>query len=217
MPAGARYVLVGAHLREADASIDGVTPLPAGDLFISGIEVPERRNLAERELVARVATLRQDLIGREIFVAIRYGATARDAAAAAEKCASHLGRWRALLETWRGRVEVVMRVGGSGSVERPDRGSFASGADYLRALHAMRHAAPIDAAFMAEAEHRLGAIAAAIRRVSREDGSVEIAALLPRERIDAARAIAEALRAGRPDVPFLLSGPWPLEVFADEG
>ncbi len=216
MPAAARYVLVGAHLEQADASVDGVTPLPAGDLFISGVEVPDRRNLAEREIVARVAALRQELIGREIFVAIRYGATARDAAAAAAKCAPHLGRWRTLLEMWRGRVEVVMRVGGSGAGERPKRDAFDSGAEYLRALHAMRHAVPIDRAFVADAEARFRAIADAIRTISREDGSIEIATLVRRDRIDDARRIAEELKSARAGVPFLLSGPWPLEVFADE-
>jgi hypothetical protein len=216
MPAGARFILVGAHLKEDDASVGGVTLLPAGDLFISGVEVPERRNLAEREIVARVASLRQELIGREIFVAIRYGATARDATAAAEKCAPHLGRWRGLLEAWRGRVEVVMRVGGAGAGERPKREAFDSGAEYLRALHSMRHAVPIDQAFVADAEARFRRMADAIRTLSREDGSIEIAMLVRRDRIDDARRIAEELKTERAGVPFLLSGPWPLEVFADE-
>lgn len=216
MPAGARFVLVGAHLEEGDAAIEGITALPAGDLFISGVDVPERRNLAEREIVARVAALRQELIGREIFVAIRYGATARDAAAAAAKCTPHLGRWRALLEAWRGRVEIVMRVGGSGAGERPKREAFDSGAEYLRALHAMRHAVPIDRAFVADAEARFRAMADATRTIAREDGSIEIASLVRRDRIDDARRIAEELKAARAGVPFLLSGPWPLEVFADE-
>lgn len=216
MPAGARYVLVGAHLDRADVSVDGVTPLPAGDLFISGVEVAERRTLAEREIVARVASLRQELIGREIFVAIRYGATARDATAAADKCAPHLARWRGLLQKWRGRVELVMRVGGAGAGERPKRQAFDSGAEYLRALHSMRHAVPIDRAFVADAEARFRGIADAMRTISREDGSIEIATLVRRDRIDDARRIAEELKSARAGVPFLLSGPWPLEVFADE-
>ncbi len=216
MPAGDRYVLVGAHLTEADASVPGVVPLAAGDLFVSGIEVPQKRNLAEREIVARVAGLRQELIAKEIFVAIRYGATVRDAAGAFEKCAPHLARWRALLERWRGRVEVVMRIGGEGAGERPDRADYDSGSAYLRALHAMRHAVPIDTAFVSDAEARFGEIAEATKTIAREDGTIEIAALVARDRIEAARAVAEELKARRPGVPFLLSGPWPLEVFADE-
>ncbi|HEU5162902.1 MAG TPA: GvpL/GvpF family gas vesicle protein [Thermoanaerobaculia bacterium] len=215
MPEG-RYVLIGAHLEQRDASIPGVTPLAAGDLFLSGFEIGHARNLAERELVAEVARLRQELIEREIFVAIRYGATAQNAAAAFEKTAPHLARWRPLLERWRGRVELVMRIGGAGAGERPHRSSFASGAEYLRALHAMRHAVLIDRDFVAEAEARLAELADATRTVSREDGTVEIAALVLRERIDHARRMAEEIKARRPGVPFLLSGPWPLEVFADE-
>lgn len=216
MPPARRHVLIGAHLREADASVEGVTPLPAGGLFVSGVEIAAERNLAEREVVARVALLRQRLIAREIFVAIRYGATAQDAASAFAKCAPHLDRWRGLLERWRGRVELVMRIGGAGAGERPDRASFASGADYLRALHAMRHAVPIDAEFLAEAEARFGEIAEMTRTVSREDGTIEIAALVGRDRVEQARLMAEDLKSRRAGVPFLLSGPWPLEVFADE-
>jgi hypothetical protein len=217
MEDGARFLLVGAHLREEDAAVAGVSALPAGDLWLSAVAIAARRNLAERDLVARVAMLRQELIAKEIFVAIRYGATASDAGAAQSKCAEHLVRWRALLERWRGRVEIVMRVGGAGIGARPDRAGFESGADYLRALHAMRHAVPIDAAFIADAESALRELADAVKTTSREDGSVEIAALVARDRIAGASSAAERLKERRPGVPFLLSGPWPLEVFADEG
>jgi hypothetical protein len=216
MPRASRYVLIGAHLREEDASVPGITALPAGDLFVSGVELEARRNLAERAIVGQVAVLRQQLIAREIFVAIRYGATAEGPASAHSKCAPHIDRWRGLLERWRGRVELVMRIGGAGGGERPHRADFASGADYLRALHAMRNTAPIDAGFISEAEKLFGEIAEATRTVSREDGTIEIAALVARDRIEAARQMAEELKSRRSGVPFLLSGPWPLEVFADE-
>jgi hypothetical protein len=49
----------------------------------------------------------------------------------------------------------------------------------------------------------------------RDERSVELTALIPRARLDDIRGVGEELRRLSPDVPFLLSGPWPLEVFAD--
>jgi len=39
---------------------------------------------------------------------------------------------------------------------------------------------------------------------------------MARDGVDRVRAAGEQLKRDFPDVPFLLSGPWPLEVFADD-
>jgi hypothetical protein len=43
-----------------------------------------------------------------------------------------------------------------------------------------------------------------------------MAALIPRARIEEIFAAGEQLKRDFPRIPFLLSGPWPLEVFAHE-
>ena len=50
----------------------------------------------------------------------------------------------------------------------------------------------------------------------RDSASVELAMLVRRSDLDAVRAAGEALRRDFAKVPFLLSGPWPLEVFTDD-
>lgn len=211
-----RHVLLGAHLRAEDVAVEGVVPMQAGPLVLSTFPVSGDQNLASREVVGTAARLRQELAAQEIFVGIRYGATARDQQDALRKCEPHIERWTLLLERWRGYAELTLKAGGAALRRRPDRNEFASGAEYMRALHALRHSASVDPAFLADAETRLGAVAAKLIRRSREDGGTEIALLVRREHLERAREAAEQLRREHPSVAFLLSGPWPLEVFADE-
>ncbi|HVR44915.1 MAG TPA: GvpL/GvpF family gas vesicle protein [Thermoanaerobaculia bacterium] len=213
---GERHLLLGAHLREEDARLDGVARLAAGDLVLSALACGARRSPADREIIARAAAARAELAAREIFVAIRWGASATSPADAEEKCRAHLPRWRELLERWRGCAELTFKAGGAAARERPDRSSFTSGADYLRALQTLRNAGRVDPRLLDAAESRFATLAERTRRVRREDGGAEIAMLVRREKIDAAADLALALRADFPTIPFLLSGPWPLEVFADE-
>jgi hypothetical protein len=216
LPAPTRLVLLGAHLRAEDAAVEGVRVVPAGDLFLSTLEIPSSQSVAAHELVTRAASVRQELALRETFVAIRYGATATTPQEAAAKCAPHLGRWHRLLDELRGMAELTIRAGGSANRIRPDRSAFASGADYLRALRASKTASPVDPAFLEDARARFADVAGRIVAVERHDGGAELAMLVPRERIDEARRIALDLRDHWSHIPFLLSGPWPLEVFADE-
>ncbi|MGH9456287.1 MAG: GvpL/GvpF family gas vesicle protein [Thermoanaerobaculia bacterium] len=209
-------MLIGAHLRPDDALVEGADRMDAAGLTLSAIAIGERDNLAAREVVARAAAVRQELARREIFVAIRYGATARDAAEAERKVAPHLARWKALLERWRGHAELTLRIGGGPRTPRPDRTAFTFGAEYLRALRHSREVAPEVAAFAEKSAARLRELAADLRTIRREDGSIEIALLVPRDRIDDAKGVAQSLKEAPGSVPFLLSGPWPLEVFADE-
>ena len=206
-----RLVAIGAHLRR-----DDVEPLahaaPAGDLFVSAVEVPDDQNLADRELLLRVASIRAKLLEKATFIAIRYGFTFGGDATA--QLGTFLAYWRALLERHRDRVEMTLKVAASSSVPRPDRRDFTSGADYLRALHAAREAARIDDGFRAAVERLLVPLSVEHRWRRRDEKSLELAMLVERARVDELLRAGEELRATR--VPFLLSGPWPLEVFADD-
>lgn len=211
-----RLVLLGAHLRAEDADIEGVRIVPAGDLFLSALEIPSSQGVAAHEVVTRAAAVRQELALRETFIAIRYGATATTDQEAAAKCATHLSRWSQLLGELRGMAELTLRAGGGAKGTRPDRKAFATGAEYLHALRASKTGNPVDPEFLADARTRFAEAAGRIVDVERHDGGAELAMLVARDRIDQARKIALALREDWPHIPFLLSGPWPLEVFADE-
>ena len=55
------------------------------------------------------------------------------------------------------------------------------------------------------------------RRWSHRDrASLELSMLVRKTDLDKIRAAGEQLRNQFSKVPFLLSGPWPLEVFADD-
>ncbi len=202
-----KIVVIGAHLHRTDVEPIAAA-VPAGDLWLSGIEVHDDQPLGDRDLLLRVANARAALLERATFIAIRYGFTAGDAA----KAAPFLARWRELLERHRDDVEMTLKVAASSPRPRPDRRDFASGADYLRALRAA--AAEVDPRFRAAAESRIPCIK---RRWSpRDNASIEMAALVPRAGVAEVIAAGESLKRDFPEVPFLLSGPWPLEVFADD-
>jgi hypothetical protein len=74
-------------------------------------------------------------------------------------------------------------------------------------------AANVDPRFRAAADALLVPLAEH-RWMHRDEKSVELALLVPRANVDAICARGEELR--ETSVPFLLSGPWPLEVFADD-
>jgi hypothetical protein len=205
-----KSVVIGAHLRR-----DDVEPLAAviacGDLWLSGVEVADDQPLGDRELLLRVAKVRGQLLDRATFIAIRYGFTVKDAAEAEAKCAPRLARWRSVLEANRGNVEMTLKVAASAPKPRPDRRDFASGADYLRALHDAANAADVDPKF------RQAVSSIARHRWTHRDGrSLECALLVARAEVARVREAGERLKREFPEVPFLLSGPWPLEVFADD-
>jgi hypothetical protein len=110
---------------------------------------------------------------------------------------------------------MTLKVAAATTMLRPDRRDFTSGADYLRALHRAQQASNVDPTFRANAERLFETLSVKRRWEHRDEKSVELAALVERTRLDEVRAVGEELRATSPDVPFLLSGPWPLEVFAD--
>jgi hypothetical protein len=207
-----KWVIAGAHLRAEDVEPPAAA-IPVGDLALSGLEIADDQPLGDRELLLRVAKLRAALLERATFIAIRYGLTVHGESEALAKCASYLPRWRALLEAHRNDVEMTLKVVAASPKGRPDRRDFDSGAAYLRALHEAVTSAGISDAFRAAAECAVGG--AAQRWTHRDEKSLELAALVARADVPRIREAGEMLKREFPGVPFLLSGPWPLEVFAE--
>lgn len=208
-----KSVVIGAHLMRDDVE-PVAAAIPVADLFLSAVEVADDQPLGDRELLLRVAEVRAKLLDVATFVAIRYGLSVIGAAEAQSKVAAHLERWKSLLTANRENVEMTLKVAASSPQPRPDRHDFTSGAEYLRALHASMQAVSVDPSFRAAADDALLPLAAKHRWIHRDEKSLELAMLIARTNVDAMLAAGEKLRETR--VPFLLSGPWPLEVFADD-
>ncbi len=214
-----KYVIVGVHLRREDVEPLAV-PLPCRGsdpegLWLSGIEVPDDQPLSDRDLLIRTATARAALLERATFIAIRYGFAAHSEREVATKTAPHVDRWRKLLEAYRGEVEMTLKIAAAHPMARPVRGDFSSGTEYLTALHAASTSAEADPLFRAAVDEALRPLAVSSRWIHRDNSSIELAILLPREKVEELRVAGESLKQAFPRVPFLLSGPWPLEVFAD--
>lgn len=206
-----RHLIVGAHLLREDVEPEAEA-LPAGTLFLSGVEILDDQPLADRELLLRVAAVRARLLERATFVAIRYGFAAWSAGEANSKVSSQLERWDLLLTRHRGEVEMTLKVAVAAPKERPRHEDFTSGGDYLRALHASAAIDPGDE-FRAAAERQLGGTGH--RWLARDQASLEYVFLVRRGEEQAAIERGQSLKSAFPHVPFLLSGPWPLEAFAD--
>lgn len=210
-----KWIAIGAHLLR-----DDVEPLAdavaVGDLFLSALSVPDDQPLGDRELLVKIAGIRARLLDVATFIAIRYGFSFLSAEDAQSKCLGHLTRWKRVLTANRSNVEMTLKVAASSPQARPDRHQFASGAEYLRALHAATQAANVDPAFREAVEQRIVPLAAKHRWSHRDEKSVELTALIAREQLEDVQRAGEELRIATPHVPFLLSGPWPLEVFADD-
>ncbi len=209
-----KWVIVGAHLQREDVEPLAVA-IPAGDLILSGVEVADDQPLGDRDLLLRIARMRAALLDRATFVAIRYGLTVHRENEALAKCAAHLQRWRTLLEEHRQDVEMTLKVAAEEPRARPDRREFTNGAAYLRALHSSVTAAAVSDEFRLAAEETVGG--AQRRWTHRDTKSLELVALVRRSDVAPVQERAEQLKRDFPDVPFLVSGPWPLEVFALEG
>jgi len=214
-PARTRYLILGAHLEPADAAVEGVTILSAPPLHLSAMPYDGDLGAADQATVLRASTLRRELIGREIFVAFRYGFSVTDEEDARLKVNERLPVWQELLNRNRGRVEMTLRTTGVTS-PRPDRHEFKSGGDYLRALFERRKNSTIEPDFKQAVEERFMPLVFDSKWIDREDGAREMVMLIDRSRLPEAEIRGRALKRDFPDVPFLLSGPWPLEVFADE-
>lgn len=210
-----KSIVIGAHLLRDD--IEPVAEaIVVGDLYLSAVSVPDDQSVGDRELLVKIAGVRARLLDVATFIAIRYGFTLTAGDDPLSKCNPHLTRWKRILTAHREHVEMTLKVAASTQMLRPDRKDFTSGAEYLRALHAATQAANVDPRFRALAEELFVPLAVKHRWQHRDERSVELAALIPRERLGDANAAGETLRERCAEVPFLLSGPWPLEVFADD-
>ncbi|HEU4522482.1 MAG TPA: GvpL/GvpF family gas vesicle protein [Thermoanaerobaculia bacterium] len=208
-----KSIAIGAHLRRED-----IEPLAeaheAGEVFLSAIGVADDQPLSDRDLLVRVSAVRAALLERATFVAIRYGFTFRSAADAASKCASQSAAWRTLLTEHRARVEFSLKVTAPGKA-RPHRRDFQSGAAYMRALHDARDSVAIPDDFRQAVERIIIPVAVRHRWVNRDSTTVELAGLIERESLSRLAEAGQALKESVSTVPFLLSAPWPLEVFAE--
>lgn len=208
-----KSVIIGAHLLRDDIEPVAVA-IPVADLFLSGVEVADDQPVGDRELLLRVADVRAKLLDVATFVAIRYGFSVSGAAEAESKVAEHLVRWKDLLTKNRNNVEMTLKVAAATSQSRPDRHDFTTGAGYLRALHAAMQTVAADPGFRDGAETALVPLSVKHRWIHRDEKSLELAMLVLRSNVEAMLAAGEKLRETQ--VPFLLSGPWPLEVFTDD-
>lgn len=210
-----KLVVIGAHRERSD-----IEPLAeaiaVSDLWLSGMAVEESQPLGDRDLLLRVAKTRAALLDRATFVAIRYGFTAHGSSDALAKCAAHLDRWRRVLSEYRGMVEMTLKVAAAAPRPRPDRHDFESGAAYIRALHDATRATDVAPEFRRAVDETLAPLAVKHRWSNRDTSSLEFAALVKRADVAAVNDAGSALKRDFPSVPFLLSGPWPLEVFADD-
>lgn len=209
-----KFIAIGIH-RSADDIEPLATAVPASGLFVSAIAVDDDQPAGDRELLLRVAAVRARLLERATFIAVRYGWSFHAPAEAEAKCAAEADRWRRLLEENRTRVELTLKAPAAAPQQKPDRHAFSSGADYLRALHAAQSAVQVEDRFRRAVEEQVKPLCAASRWIRRDMASLEFAATIERDRLADLAAAGERLKRAHPDVPFLLSAPWPLEVFAD--
>ena len=210
-----KLVVIGAHQSRED-----IEPLaeaiPVGDLWLSGMPLEEIQPLGDRELLLRVAQTRAALLDRATFIAIRYGFTVRTSSDAAAKCAALIEQWRRVLHEFRGLVEMTLKVAAAAPRARPDRHDFESGAAYIRALHDASRGAEVDPGFRRAVDTALAPLAVKHRWSNRDAASLEFAVLVRRESVADVNECGTALKRDFANIPFLLSGPWPLEVFADD-
>jgi hypothetical protein len=210
-----KLVVIGAHVQRNDVE-PVAEAMAVSDLWLSGMSVDDSQPLGDRDLLLRVAKTRAALLDRATFVAIRYGFTAHGSSDATAKCAAHIDRWRRVLNEYRGHVEMTLKVAAAEPRARPDRHDFESGAAYIRALHDATRATDVAPEFRKAVDETLAPLAVKHRWSNRETSSLEFAALVKRENVAAINDAGTALKRDFASVPFLLSGPWPLEVFADD-
>lgn len=210
-----KLVVIGAH-RERNDIEPLAEAIAVSDLWLSGMAVEESQPLGERNLLLRVAKKRAALLDRATFVAIRYGFTAHSESEANAKCAAHIDRWRRVLNDFRDHVEMTLKVAAAAPRPRPNRHDFESGAPYIRALHDATRATDVAPEFRKAVDETLAPLAVKHRWSHRDTSSLEFAVLVKRQNVVAVDEAGAALKRDFPSVPFLLSGPWPLEVFVDD-
>ena len=209
-----KLIAIGIHGELSDIPHGGeASAVAVGSVFVSVLAVSHEQALGDRELLLRVAGIRRELLESGTFIAVRYGAAFSSAGELLNRFIGRAANAAEILRTRRGCVEMTMKIPVGGATAPPDRRQFSNGADYLRALHTHRNAAELDPQFRTRVEERLAPLAEELRWRPRDAASVELVALILRAQVDRFRGAAETLRDSKQ--AFLLSGPWPLEVFGE--
>lgn len=208
-----RYLLVGAHRKE-HGRFDGICFFPLERIDVSAVAFDPNVGPADPKVLERVAALRRVMTLQETFIAFRYGATASTIDEVRAKCSAHETSWAATLDRFAGMAEFTLKTATGAAPERPSRSDVSSGREYLERLHASRSVALPDD-FRSAVEEILTPLAEQSSWNHRADGGHEFSFLVRRESMDRVRESGESLKQRFPHTPFLLSGPWPLEVFAD--
>lgn len=208
-----RYLLVGAHRKE-HGQFDGVHFFQLHRVDVSAVAFDANVGPADPKVLERVAAMRRQMTHQETFIAFRYGATASTREEVRAKCADHETAWAATLERFDGMAEFTLKTATGAAPRRPTRSEVSSGREYLERLHASRSVALPDD-FKSAVEEQLAPLAERGSWNHRADGGHEFSFLVRRDAMNRVRESGESLKKRFPHTPFLLSGPWPLEVFAD--
>jgi hypothetical protein len=141
----------------------------------------------------------------EAVLPVRFGETSADDESLARVVHARAGRLRSRLDSVRGCVEIGLRVT---EPKSEPRATAATGTEYLRALQRATGAV----------EQVHGELAALSRESRlRRAGDVHVGAyLLPRERVDDARAAVARFAEARPGLTVLCTGPWAPYSFVEE-
>lgn len=209
-------MLIGAHLDRSHVEpVSAVVPIDLDRVILSAAEIARDRSSSDPLLMRNVLEARESLLDLATFIAIRWGTVVDSVDSAREKCATRIPSWRKRLEDTQGLVEMTFKIGGRGKPGRPDFQKVSGGREYLEKLHEMRRGMDVDTDLLEKAETIFAPLSVETKRLRREDGGAEIALLVARDQVQHIAEAGHRLGDENPDRPFLLSGPWPLETFAE--
>lgn len=210
-----RLMPLGVHRSADEIVAEGISRIDVGPVVVSALEIGEGENAATTSVLTRALELRTALLRGGSYIAIRYGVVLDSAAEVVRVCEPKASAWAKTLEETRGLVELTLKIAPDQKPERPDRKTVSGGSEYLKKLRQMQ-----GSSLSSERKGEIEALLAegATRTVwrDREGGGTELVMLVPAERVTEFRERGRGLAQSDRRLPFILSGPWPIEVFADE-
>lgn len=210
-----RLMPLGVHRSADEISAEGIARIDVGPVVVSALEIGEGENAATSSVLTRALELRTALLRGGSYIAIRYGVVLDSESEVIRVCEPKASAWAKTLDKTRGLVELTLKIAPDQKPERPDRKSVSGGSEYLMKLKLMQRST-----LSKERKEEIEAILAegANRTVwrDREGGGTELVMLVPTERVAEFRERGQRLAQSERRLPFILSGPWPIEVFADE-
>lgn len=210
-----RLMPLGVHRSADEICAGGVSRIGVGPVVVSALEIGEGENAATTSVLTRALELRTDLLQGGSYIAIRYGVVLDSEADVVRICEPKASAWAETLEKTRGLVELTLKVAPEQRTERPNRKSVSGGSEYLMKLKQMQGSSlPPERRREIEAILNEGANRSVWR--DREGGGTELVMLVPSEKVAEFRERGRRLAELDHRLPFILSGPWPIEVFADE-